>query len=136
MASGPYLRFEDEVTALQQEVNKLTTLGVNKIIALGHSGFDTDKEIAKKVRGVDVVIGGHSNTFLFTGTFGNFLHVSSECVRSKTESHIIVVIPIENFLQANGIVCGSFKTWYCCNTNPINAMPDYKLIYIIYNEYI
>ncbi|KAG9282448.1 5'-nucleotidase [Astyanax mexicanus] len=65
---GPHLIFEDEVTALQREVNKLTTLGVNKIIALGHSGFAVDQEIAKKVRGVDVVIGGHTNTFLYTGS--------------------------------------------------------------------
>ncbi|XP_045916256.1 5'-nucleotidase [Micropterus dolomieu] len=64
---GPHLRFEDEVSAVQLQVDKLQTLGVNKIIALGHSGFTVDKEIAKKVRGVDVVIGGHSNTFLFTG---------------------------------------------------------------------
>ncbi|XP_044026072.1 5'-nucleotidase [Siniperca chuatsi] len=64
---GPHLRFEDEVNALQLQVNKLQTLGVNKIIALGHSGFTVDQKIAKKVRGVDVVIGGHSNTFLFTG---------------------------------------------------------------------
>lgn len=55
------------MSALQLQVNKLQTLGVNKIIALGHSGFTVDREIAKKVRGVDVVIGGHSNTFLFTG---------------------------------------------------------------------
>lgn len=55
------------MSALQLQVNKLQTLEVNKIIALGHSGFKIDKEIAKKVRGVDVVIGGHSNTFLFTG---------------------------------------------------------------------
>ncbi|XP_036438259.1 5'-nucleotidase [Colossoma macropomum] len=65
---GPHLLFEDEITALQREVDKLTTQGVNKIIALGHSGFTVDKEIAKKVRGVDVVIGGHTNTFLYTGT--------------------------------------------------------------------
>ncbi|XP_071323799.1 snake venom 5'-nucleotidase-like [Trachinotus anak] len=65
---GPHLRFEDEVNTLQLHVDKLQTLGVNKIIALGHSGFTVDKEIAKKVRGVDVVIGGHSNTFLYTGT--------------------------------------------------------------------
>lgn len=65
--SGPHLEFEDEVTSLQLQVNKLQTLGVNKIIALGHSGFTVDREIAKKVRGVDVVIGGHTNTFLFTG---------------------------------------------------------------------
>ncbi|KAF5885871.1 5'-nucleotidase-like isoform X1, partial [Clarias magur] len=67
VAAGPYLHFEDEVASLQREVDKLITLGVNKIIALGHSGFETDKEIAKKVRGVDVVVGGHTNTFLYTG---------------------------------------------------------------------
>ncbi|XP_076605104.1 snake venom 5'-nucleotidase-like [Chaetodon auriga] len=64
---GPHLKFEDEVEALQVQVDKLETLGCNKIIALGHSGFDVDQEIAKRVRGVDVVIGGHTNTFLYTG---------------------------------------------------------------------
>ncbi|XP_006892195.1 PREDICTED: 5'-nucleotidase [Elephantulus edwardii] len=65
---GSYLKFEDEITALQPEVDKLKTLRVNKIIALGHSGFEMDKLIAQKVRGVDVVVGGHTNTFLYTGT--------------------------------------------------------------------
>lgn len=65
--TGPHLKFEDEVSALQPHVDKLHKLGVNKIIALGHSGFTTDKKIAKEVRGVDIVIGGHSNTFLYTG---------------------------------------------------------------------
>lgn len=53
---------------MQLQVDKLQTLGVNKIIALGHSGFTKDQEIAKKVKGLDVVIGGHTNTFLYTGT--------------------------------------------------------------------
>ncbi|XP_078412917.1 5'-nucleotidase [Cetorhinus maximus] len=66
-STGPHLTFEDEIEAVQREVNKLTTLGVNKIIALGHAGFETDKQIAKKVKGVDVVVGGHTNTFLYTG---------------------------------------------------------------------
>uniref|UniRef100_G1PE23 5'-nucleotidase n=1 Tax=Myotis lucifugus TaxID=59463 RepID=G1PE23_MYOLU len=64
----PNLVFEDEIPALQMQVDKLTTLNVNKIIALGHSGFEMDKLIAQKVRGVDVVVGGHTNTFLYTGT--------------------------------------------------------------------
>nr|KAF6506926.1 5'-nucleotidase ecto [Rousettus aegyptiacus] len=64
---GTNLVFEDEITALQLEVDKLKTLNVNKIIALGHSGFEMDKLIAQKVKGVDVVVGGHSNTFLYTG---------------------------------------------------------------------
>lgn len=65
---GQHLKFTDEVEALQVQVDKLQTMGYNKIIALGHSGFDVDKDIAKRVRGVDVVIGGHTNTFLYTGT--------------------------------------------------------------------
>lgn len=42
-------------------------MGVKKIIALGHSGFLVDQDVARRVRGVDVVVGGHTNTFLFTG---------------------------------------------------------------------
>uniref|UniRef100_A0A8C5LC83 5'-nucleotidase n=1 Tax=Jaculus jaculus TaxID=51337 RepID=A0A8C5LC83_JACJA len=64
---GPDLIFEDEITALQPEVDKLKAQNVNKIIALGHSGFEMDKLIAQKVKGVDIVVGGHSNTFLYTG---------------------------------------------------------------------
>ena len=41
---------------------------MNIIIAVGHSGFKKDKEIAKQVPLVDVVVGGHSNTFLYSGT--------------------------------------------------------------------
>ncbi|NWV00359.1 5NTD nucleotidase, partial [Upupa epops] len=65
---GDDVIFEDEIEALQAQVNELTAMGVNKIIALGHSGFTVDKNIAQKVKGVDVVIGGHTNTFLYTGT--------------------------------------------------------------------
>uniref|UniRef100_A0A3B4BLQ1 5'-nucleotidase n=1 Tax=Periophthalmus magnuspinnatus TaxID=409849 RepID=A0A3B4BLQ1_9GOBI len=65
--TGPHVHFEDELSALQRQVDKLQTLGVNKIIALGHSGFSVDQDIARSVQGVDVVIGGHSNTFLYNG---------------------------------------------------------------------
>ncbi|XP_028997710.1 5'-nucleotidase isoform X2 [Betta splendens] len=67
-APGPHLQFQDEVSALQPHVDKLLTLGVDKIIALGHSGFTADQEIARRVRGVDLVVGGHTNTFLYTGS--------------------------------------------------------------------
>ncbi|XP_068199107.1 5'-nucleotidase [Antennarius striatus] len=64
---GPHVFFEDEVASLQPYVDRLQEEGVTKIIALGHSGFSTDQQIARKVRGVDVVVGGHTNTFLYTG---------------------------------------------------------------------
>ncbi|XP_028995453.1 snake venom 5'-nucleotidase-like [Betta splendens] len=64
---GRHLSFEDEVESLQAEVRKLQERGYNKIIALGHSGFDVDRDIARRVSGVDVVVGGHTNTFLYNG---------------------------------------------------------------------
>ncbi|XP_038059821.1 5'-nucleotidase-like [Patiria miniata] len=62
------LIFSPEIDSLQPAVDNLIESGVDAIIALGHSGIDTDIEIAKKVRGIDVVIGGHSNTFMYTGS--------------------------------------------------------------------
>lgn len=41
--------------------------GVKTIIALGHSGYEKDQEIAKNCPLVDLVVGGHSHTFLYTG---------------------------------------------------------------------
>ena len=41
--------------------------GVDILIALGHSGYTEDKRIAREVPDIDVVVGGHSNTFLYSG---------------------------------------------------------------------
>lgn len=56
--------YEDEILSVRREVNKLKQNGVEIIIALGHSGFIKDLEIASTVEDIDIVIGGHSNTFL------------------------------------------------------------------------
>ncbi|XP_066299913.1 5'-nucleotidase-like [Branchiostoma lanceolatum] len=65
---GPNLVFNDEVAAISAEVRRLQSQGVNKFIALGHSGIKADITIAKQVPGLDLVVGGHSNTFLYEGT--------------------------------------------------------------------
>ncbi|KFM56516.1 Protein 5NUC, partial [Stegodyphus mimosarum] len=62
------LEFEDEVECIKREAERLTKEeGLTKIIAVGHSGFAVDQNIAKNVPEVDVVVGGHTNTFLYTG---------------------------------------------------------------------
>ena len=61
---GPNVIFSDPVGAVQAEVDKLTAEGVNKIIVLSHSGFEVDKRVAAETTGVDVIVGGHSNTLL------------------------------------------------------------------------
>ena len=58
----------DEIESVNKEAKKLKAEGVKIIIALGHSGFTIDQKIAREVPDIDVVVGGHSNTFLFTGS--------------------------------------------------------------------
>lgn len=57
--------YVDEVLAINKEVQKLKNHNVNIFIALGHSGIAKDLIIAKEVEDLDLVIGGHSNTFLW-----------------------------------------------------------------------
>ena len=64
---GPTLLFTDEIEAITAAVSELQNQGVNKIIALGHSGYDIDQQIAAKVCGIDAVVGAHTHTFLYTG---------------------------------------------------------------------
>lgn len=61
---GDNITFGDPVAAVQGEVDKLTAQGVNKIIVLSHSGYSVDKRVAAETTGVDVIVGGHTNTFL------------------------------------------------------------------------
>lgn len=61
---GPNVIFTDSVEAVQGEVEQLTADGVDRIIVLSHSGFRVDQVVAAAVDGIDVIVGGHSNTFL------------------------------------------------------------------------
>ncbi len=61
---GPNVTFSNPVPAVQAEVDKLTGEGVNKIIVLSHSGYGVDQRVAQETTGVDVIVGGHSNTYL------------------------------------------------------------------------
>ena len=61
---GESITFSDPVGAVQGEVDRLTKLGVNKIIVLSHSGYGVDKRVARETTGVDVIVGGHTNTYL------------------------------------------------------------------------
>ncbi len=52
------------IKELQEEVDLLKQQGLNKIILVSHSGNTFEKEIAKKVSGIDVIIGGHSHDLI------------------------------------------------------------------------
>jgi 5'-nucleotidase len=61
---GPHVKITDDVAAINAEVDKLKSQGVNKIIALTHVGYTRDIAEIAKIPGVDVVVGGHSHTLL------------------------------------------------------------------------
>jgi len=65
---GSDVVFNDPATSLQAAVNALTAQGVDKIIALTHLGYDEDLALAQVITGVDVIVGGHSHTFVYTPT--------------------------------------------------------------------
>ena len=55
---------EQTLKELQEEVDKLRKQGINKVILLSHEGYNFEKEIAQKVNGIDVIIGGHSHDLI------------------------------------------------------------------------
>ena len=49
---------------IEQEVKKLKSQGINKIVLLSHLGHDKNKDIAQNINDIDVIIGGHSHELL------------------------------------------------------------------------
>lgn len=58
---GKNIRFLDATEQVKQRVEQLKAMGINKIILLSHIGLSEDKKIAKRVDGIDVIVGGHSH---------------------------------------------------------------------------
>jgi 5'-nucleotidase len=59
---GDTVKFLDPLASVQAEVDRLRASGISKIILLSHIGYLTDIELAKKLKGVGVIVGGHSHT--------------------------------------------------------------------------
>ena len=61
---GPNVQFLDVIDTAQESVQVLEDMGINKIIALTHLGYEYDLELAGAVQGIDIIIGGHTHTNL------------------------------------------------------------------------
>ncbi len=59
---GAGITFTNPIEAAKKAVAALRAQGVSKIIALTHIGITVDRELASKVDGIGVIIGGHSHT--------------------------------------------------------------------------
>jgi 5'-nucleotidase/UDP-sugar diphosphatase len=59
------VQFLDQYETARQMVAELKEQGANVIVNISHSGLDEDREMSREVRGIDVIVGGHSHTTLF-----------------------------------------------------------------------
>lgn len=66
-ASGPNVAFESVTEYVRGAVGALEAAGINKIVVVSHIGYNVDQDLAKAVAGIDVIVGGHTHTFLGTG---------------------------------------------------------------------
>ena len=63
-------QFLDEATTAQNYIDELQAMGINKIVLMTHYQYKNDLELAQKLDGVDVIIGGDSHTLL--GDFADY----------------------------------------------------------------
>jgi 2',3'-cyclic-nucleotide 2'-phosphodiesterase (5'-nucleotidase family) len=59
------VQFLDQHEAARQAVDELKEQGADVIVGITHSGVDEDRQLAREVPGIDVIVGGHSHTALY-----------------------------------------------------------------------
>jgi len=57
----PDTPFLNSIEIARKTVQYLHKISINKIIVLSHLGYDADKELARNVDGISLIIGGHSH---------------------------------------------------------------------------
>lgn len=67
---GKHLHFYDVVDSVKAEVQKIKSMTpkVDILIGVGHYGYGNDKKLAHAVPDLDIIVGGHTHTFLYDMT--------------------------------------------------------------------
>lgn len=104
------VEFHDLVTSAQATVDFLHEKGIRNIIALTHIGNAVDLDVAAKVNGIDLIVGGHSHTLL--GDFTNIGHDHSgtyaQMVNNPNGQSKTCVVQAGQYAQAIGQLSVSF----------------------------
>ena len=58
----PDTHFIDAIETTRRTVKQLKVEGIHHIVVLSHLGLDQDRELAEKVDGISLIVGGHSHT--------------------------------------------------------------------------
>lgn len=89
IASTASVKFLDYIKSAENAVNYFESKGVTKVIALSHLGFDdnirfdNDMELAKRVEGIDIIVGGHTHSELTEGYVSEAFDAPTLIVQAK-----------------------------------------------------
>lgn len=64
--------FADEAVSAQAEIDRLAAQGISHIVLQTHYGYKADLQLARRLRGVDVIVGGDSHTLLGPDTLKTY----------------------------------------------------------------
>jgi 5'-nucleotidase len=66
IANGDKLKCSilDPIVTVQNSIDILKGQGINRIIGLSHNGYEDDIYVAKNVKGLQLIVGGHSHSLL------------------------------------------------------------------------
>jgi 5'-nucleotidase/UDP-sugar diphosphatase len=74
------VQFLDQYEVARQMVDELKEQGADVIVGITHSGVGEDRELAREVSGIDVIVGGHSHTALYKPVLqGDTIIVQAGC---------------------------------------------------------
>ncbi|KAF9998008.1 hypothetical protein BGZ79_008303 [Entomortierella chlamydospora] len=62
--AGPDVSFTDPIPVVQKYVDELEAKGIKRIFGLSHNGYGPDMELAANTHGIDLIVGGHSHSYL------------------------------------------------------------------------
>ncbi|MDV2682871.1 5'-nucleotidase C-terminal domain-containing protein [Alkalihalophilus lindianensis] len=97
------ITFLDEVTVAKQLVAELEN-EVDAIVAISHSGLDTDVNIANEVNGIDVIFGGHSHDTIETPIKYTHGYVTQANEYGKALGHTNLIFHNDNLIGVNGFL--------------------------------
>lgn len=90
---------------MRRESEKLEKDGVDIIVVLSHSGVDVDLKIAQEAGSkIDVIVGGHTHTFMYTGHHPGPDKPSYDypAVVEQTNGHKVLVVQASSFAKYVG----------------------------------
>ncbi|EKO3589674.1 bifunctional metallophosphatase/5'-nucleotidase [Vibrio metschnikovii] len=106
------VQFFDMVESAQATVDELQALGIKNIIAVTHVGNAIDLDIASKVNGIDLIVGGHSHSLL--GDFTNLglgnNGIYAQLVTNPNGTSKTCVVQAGEFAQAIGKTTVAFDS--------------------------